>query len=364
MFLTMILCQINYSKQADVELDDRGVLRNAVYACRVCVRWLPKQPKTIIAHNNKNNSDLNFSHRSPFATEAMEVSDSSDDDEEQQNQHITANSTTTSTTTANNNNNKRLSPPMALVNGHFKGQTPPQLANLNRTELSMVSLINCVYTLCVLKPNSNVPTHYGTTGTVFSIMNDLHSIASILPRIPSLNEVAFMRSADSQSHVDFEYSPHKVLVALEWLSENNSLYIGKLEHPAGEEWVENDNSTSIPLSFIPLYPGDMDGCDTTTGLLPMTEEDGHAANPSAPVSGISDVLLIPSEENRDLITQIERIVETATRYFYLFIVCFVFYKLLLVHNNCLLFVCGISCLFFFYFDTEVSLICVSYHASS
>jgi hypothetical protein len=240
-----------------------------------------------------------------FDTEAAE-SDSSDDNDDDE--LPPPNNTNNHTNNHTNNDNKRKSPPLALVNGHFRGQTPPQLATLNRTELSMVSLINCVYTLCILKPNSNVPAHYGTTGTVFSILNDMHSIASVLPTIPSLNDVAYMRSADSNSHVEFEYSPFKVLTALEWLSENNSLYIDKLEPPPGDEWVKCNQSTTIPLSYIPLYPGDLDGVDTDASHTP---EDGHVANPSAPVSGISDVLLIPSDDNRDIITQIERIVETS-----------------------------------------------------
>jgi hypothetical protein len=175
----------------------------------------------------------------------------------------------------------------------------------------------------MLKPNSHVPGHYNTTGTVFSILNDLHSIASVLPRIPTLTEIAFMRSADSNSHVEFEYSPHKVLMALEWLTENNFNYDGKLERPNDNVWSGPGDTTPVPISFIPVTAEDLDG---VPDVIPTASADGHASNPSAPVSGMSDVLLIPTEENRDLLTQLEKIIASTNRCLFKYMcgVCFLF----------------------------------------
>jgi hypothetical protein len=251
------------------------------------VRELPRRSKQQLHRSGVNN--LNRTTTSYFDTEAVE-SDSSDEE----------NSPFLATITLK-------CPRLALVNGNFRGQTPTQLSILNRTELSMVSLINCVYTLCILKPNSNVPAHYGTTGTVFSILNDLHSVASVLPRLLSINDVAFMRSADSQSNVEFQYSPQLVLNALEWLAENNELYKNKFVQPVGDEWARGGQDTAIPMAFIPLTPADLEGLSATPS---PAMSDGHAANPSAPESGIADVLLIPTEDNRDLRTQISRILES------------------------------------------------------
>jgi hypothetical protein len=266
-------------------LDDNGVLRNAQYVCRICVSQLPKKPKS------SSQQPINIA--SLFDTESS---------------FSAAQHNENNQPTAVSDSSRR--PQLALVNGNFRGQIPHQLAILNRTELSMVSIINCVYTLSMLKPNSHVPGHYNTTGTVFSILNDLHSIASVLPRIPTLTEIAFMRSADSNSHVEFEYSPHKVLMALEWLAENNFNYDGKLERPNDNVWSGPGDTTPVPISFIPVTPDDLDG---VPDVIPTASADGHASNPSAPVSGMSDVLLIPTEENRDLLTQLEKIIDSTNR---------------------------------------------------
>jgi hypothetical protein len=197
----------------------------------------------------------------------------------------------------------RRSPPLALVNGHYRGRIPVQLVNLNRTELSMVCLINCVYTLSMLKPGA----HYGTSGTVFSVLNDVHAIASVLPRIPSLNEIAIMRSADSVSPVGFEYSPYKVLEALKWLIENNFLYEGMFERPGGAEWTDDGQESPLSVPFIPITAVD---CEDISDLSSAAGADGHPVNPSAPDSNLAEVLLISSEDNRDLFSQLEQIIAT------------------------------------------------------
>ncbi len=127
---------------------------------------------------------------------------------------------------------KRNVPSMALVNGHFRDSTPLELSRLTRVELSMVCLVNCIYTLSMLKKGS----HWGSTATVFSVLNDVNAIASHLPRILSLKDIALIRSAvDSTSPRDFLYSPHNVIQALLWLENNNFLWENNFVRPGGSE---------------------------------------------------------------------------------------------------------------------------------
>jgi hypothetical protein len=291
------ILQINHSKDADLDLDDNGILRNAVYACRSCVTWLPKKPHSV------STFDVVDSHTSLL------------DDE------------STTSTLHHTPDHVKLSPPLALVNGHYRGRVPVQLVNLNRTELSMVSLINCVYTLSMLKPGA----HYGSTGTVFSILNDVHAIASVLPRMPTLNEIAIMRSADSDSPIGFDYSPYKVVEALKWLTTNNFLYEGMFERPPGVEWSGDGQLSPLPVPHIPTTLSDYDGVSDTSCAAGT---DGHPVNPSAPDSSLSEVLLIPSEENRDLFCQVEQII-AANRFEHLIVVLILLCLFVLLSEPCL-----------------------------
>ncbi len=241
-------------------LDDNGVLKEATYCCVTCVHGLPKKPK--------RDNDI-----------TVVVS--------------------------------KCSPPLALVNGHLRGRVPHVIQILNRTELSMVSLINCVYTLSMLTPGG----HYGSNGTVFSVLNDVHAIATILPRIPSYNEMAILRSSsDTQAPVDFQYSPYKVVAAMEWLSNNNILYENVFVRPDGAEWENVGQLEPISAPHIEITADD---CVGITPLSTAAGSDGHPVNPSAPNSGMTDVFLMSKSngaEECDLMTQIEQIVESSTRY--------------------------------------------------
>jgi hypothetical protein len=271
-----------------------GILREATFACSTCVSWLPKRPKfnkATTSNNNSthhNNDTLHNINSTIIENNAQDVS---------QSEH--------SILTPDNNSSSK-SPPLALVNGHFRGRIPPELLNLNRTELSMICLINCVYTLSMLKPGA----HYGSTGTVFSIVNDVHSIAANLPRMPTLNEVALMRSTDSDSPAGFEYSPHKILTALLWLGENNFMYENKFARPLLSEWRESGQIEPVPVPFISITAED---CEGLTGTSAASGPDGHPVNPSALDSDFSEVLLVPTDENRDLFYQVAQIVETNSR---------------------------------------------------
>eukprot|EP01034_Spumella_vulgaris_P025376 gene25376-31830_t len=186
---------------------------------------------------------------------------------------------------AANSQATRQVPKMALVNGHFRGATPVELSRLTRKG-----------------------SHWGSTATVFSVLNDVNAIAEHLPRIPSLKDIALIRSAvDSTSPRDFLYSPYNVTQALMWLAENNPLWEGKFTRPEGALWTSPGSRETQEIECIFAEDEDYEGLDPD--LNGSSGADGHAVNPNAPPSNMTDVLLTGgSHGTQDLLQQVEHIV--------------------------------------------------------
>jgi hypothetical protein len=190
-------------------------------------------------------------------------------------------------------------PPLALVNGHFKGRCPVELSTLNNTELSLICLINVITKLSLL-----LNTNHGNGGTLFSVINDLSVLVPSLPRNPSIDDFALLRSAsDTSTSPTHRYSPYKVLKALKWLSTNNHLYEGKVIIPVDDEHWQGDGAIDpLDLEYITIDEEfAVEEIDVAVGI------DGHAANPGAAPTGASDILLIPGENTEDIMTQVRNI---------------------------------------------------------
>eukprot|EP01034_Spumella_vulgaris_P023771 gene23771-30035_t len=232
--------------------------------------------------------------------EAAECSVSESDNEDEEENYTDTRAEGASTSSSHR---IRRVPKMALVNGHFRGATPVELSRLTRVELSMVSIVNCIYTLSMLKKGS----HWGSTATVFTVLNDVNAIAEHLPRLPSLQDTALIRSAvDSTSPRDFLYSPHNVTQALLWLEENNPLWEGKFKRPVGAIWANPASRETQEIECIFADDEDYEGLDPE--LNGSSGSDGHAVNPNAPPSNMTDVLLTGSQDTQDLLRQVERVV--------------------------------------------------------
>eukprot|EP01034_Spumella_vulgaris_P025461 gene25461-31925_t len=93
-------------------------------------------------------------------------------------------------------------------------------------------------------------------------------------------------TVDSTSPRDFLYSPHNVTQALLWLQDNNPLWEGKFTRPTDDD--------------------DYEGLDPD--LNGSSGNDGHAVNPNAPPSNMTDVLLTGSQDTQDLLHQVEKVV--------------------------------------------------------
>jgi hypothetical protein len=111
-------------------------------------------------------------------------------------------------------------PKRALVNGYFRGRMPECLSGLNRTELSLVNLVSIVARIIMLPYGG----HFASNSTCFSVINDMVQVASSLPRNPTVDMLAVIRTSKSDIPAEFMYSPYKVDRALKWLKANNPLY--------------------------------------------------------------------------------------------------------------------------------------------
>jgi hypothetical protein len=270
-----------------------GLLLRAEFICRKCAAQLRKIYR-------KSNRHINMRESCGVDGEAAESNEIDSDEEEEENDQEDEEDETLQLPSPVA---KRNVPDMALVNGHFRGATPLVLSRLTRVELSMVCLVNCIYTLSMLKKGS----HWGSTATVFSVLNDVNAIASQLPRLPTLKDIALIRSAvDSTSPRDFLYSPHNVIQALLWLEENNFLWEGKFSRPPGDEWLAAGSRSTQEVECIDAEEDDFEELDPD--LNGVSGADGHAVNPNAPPSNMTDVLLTGSRDQQALLRQIENTV--------------------------------------------------------
>ena len=114
----------------------------------------------------------------------------------------------------------------ALVNGYFRGSCPKELSELNRTERSLIALVNVFSKISLLAQGGA----YASNGNCYAMINKVSEIAKSLPQLPSIGDMAFIRSRNETDKVprEYMYSPFKVRRALDWLKDNNPLYANKV----------------------------------------------------------------------------------------------------------------------------------------
>jgi hypothetical protein len=200
---------------------------------------------------------------------------------------------------------------MALVNGYFYGEIPTCLAILNRTEESMVGLINTVAKISLLPGGG----HYASQATVFNVVNKRFSVIDMLPSVPKKDEFAFIRSDSTNKYSSsFKYSPYKVYQALLWLEENNHLYQGKVHLAKAsvppickeDSVVPNDvwfdeSCEELEIGTIKVSNEEMQTINKDA-LSFVEKDEGHVTNSGA--VGESDVLLDSGEDNASSIVSV------------------------------------------------------------
>ena len=133
-------------------------------------------------------------------------------------------------------------PDNASTNHLWPGVIPVVLKDLNRTELSMIALINPVISyVCLggykgnpqvriidtsfiaLMANDIAAQNYGVRDKVFSVMADVVAVAEVLPRMPTLDSIALLKSSAANKKL-YDFRPERVRAALKWLKKNNRFY--------------------------------------------------------------------------------------------------------------------------------------------
>jgi hypothetical protein len=148
-------------------------------------------------------------------------------------------------------------PKFALTAGHFCGSIPFVLGDLTWIERSMISPINCI---------SRISVHHKyavSKDKVFSVMNDVAEIAKKLPRMPSSEEFAFVKSpgASSKSH---KYRPAKIKAALIFLKQHNRKIYADIELDKSLWWWSDEslsNEYAIDIEFEEVSADDAEALE-------------------------------------------------------------------------------------------------------
>lgn len=204
-------------------------------------------------------------------------------------------------------------PARALVNGYFRGACPPELTGLTRVEVSMITIINVCVTVTMLQGGG----HWGSQGTVFSVLNDVAEVAEFLPLNPTPAQHAVIRTESTVIPRDYVYNPHRVLLALRWLEHNNHLYAGNTatsvlvaQGHLDESWSGAGKDEDMEPEHISAESSDLIGIEEKDRAVPAGE-DGHAVNPGAPPSSMTDVFLQGGQDYANNLQQFRAIVDRA-----------------------------------------------------
>lgn len=144
----------------------------------------------------------------------------------------------------------------ALINGMFPGHIPLELADLNSIEQSMIAQYSSI-----TKVSLHGGKNYAMNGALsYTIVNDVTSIASKLPRMPTLESIAILRHSSGSKTKDYKYRPYLVKRALLWLQRNNHLYeYITLEWPCTHDWDDPTATGEIP--YLSLTDNDLTAID-------------------------------------------------------------------------------------------------------
>ena len=115
-------------------------------------------------------------------------------------------------------------PAQAKANNLTLDDVPPELSDLNRMEIRLISLRIPFMKMVALPCGKQRAIH----GPAVNVLTDLHPVCELLPRLPSQAQLVPMklkRRLCYKGHYMYEYvQPDKVMAALEWLKVNNPLY--------------------------------------------------------------------------------------------------------------------------------------------
>ena len=144
-------------------------------------------------------------------------------------------------------------PLQAKANGLQLCSIPTELSCLNPLELRLVSLRVPFMKMVALPTGRQRSIH----GPAVNVPSKVDTICTVLPRLPSQSELIplkLKRKLAYRGHYMYDYiTPEKVLCALKWLKENNTLYS---DIDINQEWLEHGMTDDEELFSSLLEPTD------------------------------------------------------------------------------------------------------------
>ncbi len=172
------------------------------------------------------------------------------------------------------NDNSTVRSDFALINGLFCGPIPDELKLLTATELSLVCLVNPISRTII----ATKFTH--STSKVFAVLNDVKDVATKLPNMRYLNDLAYLKSPNTLTSKLYSYRPNYVKRAQSWLLANNTEYQKmniQLQYPAAPEW----NDSSLGNDFIDPQVEELEEDDVVRVNAALRHETGVGGDPNA-----------------------------------------------------------------------------------
>ena len=100
------------------------------------------------------------------------------------------------------------------------GPVPPQLQGLTQIEEMLISAVMPMMSLYRLPLGQ-----YGYSGHVVNLPQDVTTFVTSLPTLPSdIDVILVCKEGALETHKDFRVCRSKILMALEWLKQNNKYY--------------------------------------------------------------------------------------------------------------------------------------------
>ena len=289
-------CDRGYANAAYTELTVDGLLKDAVYVCKTCVRQLPKPKQkrkpaatvaatAVIANDHDSDDDAH-----------AEVDDAAVDNEIAA-EAVVGNDVPAAGAVVDNDvdaikrgyviGRNNGVPTYALVNGYFRGQCPPELLALTDVDLSLVTPINTILRTCMLPKG----THYGSNLTTFAVLNKLSEVVDVLPRNPEQSGYAILRRPEDKCPRPLQYSPWRLTKALDWLYANNTA-IQPIIRNAVQALEPMQVDLEVELPTIETNDADYEGIEDVT--------DDNTRDPE-------DLFFQVDDKEMDVETQVEKI---------------------------------------------------------
>ena len=196
----------------------RGLITGCEYICKQCDKQLPPRPTRKKRKADKAAKAALMNVKSFFDEEAKE---GEVEDEEVDVEFLRGGGRGKDDAKAGSILEGYGVPNYALVNGHFRGACPPDVAKLNRTELTMVNQINVVSKFIYLPGGGHRATH---SNTVFSIINESTRVIEELGKAPDITDLAMIREKLTRVPKEFTWSPFAVQDAIRVIQHNNFLF--------------------------------------------------------------------------------------------------------------------------------------------